>query len=90
MKSIHKIKLEVTGNPQKFTTHINFKILHFDVQHGEPCMWIQVDTRLRKEERTIQLFGTGADIGFDEQKHVGTVLMGAYVWHFYLKGINNG
>jgi len=66
------------------------RILTVDVQHGQPCVWIQVATDRKKETRLFRIFGTGHPIDDDKAEgyafeYVGTfqILGGDFVGHLY-------
>lgn len=86
MKTIHKISLDSGVSTQLFEAHRNFKLLKFDVQNKNPCMWIEVDTRMDVVQFELLMFGTGQPIGYDDKTYLGTIFDKPYVWHYYLKG----
>ena len=90
MITIHKFNISSAG-----TTEVELSsaadIIHCGVQQGIICIWALVDTDFEKEKRTFKVFGTGWDIGKEwdennEPEHVGTVQIGAYIWHVYETG----
>lgn len=60
------------------------ELLHIEFHRGELNLWALVNPNEPKVQCTIHRFGTGwpmpDNLGL---KHIGTVLDGAYVWHFF-------
>lgn len=56
------------------------------LQQGQPCLWVEVDTAQPMVMRTFVFFGTGHPIPQDKPlKYVGTFQLegGALVFHLY-------
>lgn len=66
------------------------KFLHVGLQHGMATFWYQIDTS--QPEETVQIFrvGTGwpLTVEIDQMKYLGSIIDGAYVWHFYQRRPN--
>lgn len=64
---------------------IGAKIIHLAEQHGQTCMWVQVDTEAEKEKRYFVLYGTGHPMLNAEHTFIGTMLTagGNLVWHVF-------
>ena len=58
------------------------KIVHVDVQRGEPQMWVLVESTAEKELRTFVVHGTGHPIP-EYHKYVGTYQEAPFVWHIF-------
>jgi hypothetical protein len=61
------------------------KVVHFDMQQGEPTMWVFVETEAKLEPRTFLIAGTGHSVGNDNARHVGSCIdreLGL-VWHLF-------
>ena len=69
----------------QFTIPAGAQFLGVQLQDGVATTWALVDPRSRKVEYRIRMFGTGQDIpAFDgELKHIGTVIDGQFVWHYF-------
>lgn len=66
-----------------FEVPVGAQFLHAGIQAGVPCVWFEVDeTQTLKYRRTFVLVGTGVRVP-ESSEHRGTVLQGAFVWHFY-------
>lgn len=63
----------------------NLKVVHFGKQNLVTCMWYEFDTEAPLVPTTIMVFGTGHVIEDDNLKHIGTIMDGDYVWHYYMK-----
>ena len=84
-KSIWKFPFEVTDE-QEIKMPIGAQILSVQMQGDKPCIWVLVDTTAQKENRTVQVFGTGNPVS-NEGKYIGTFQMcdGARVFHTFIK-----
>ena len=85
MKTIHKFPLGLeVGQPIAVEVAHNARILHVDVQHGMPCLWMLTDTALVPGVRYFVLTGTGFNLNsLDTDRHVGTVIIDGFVWHIF-------
>ena len=86
MKTIWKYTL--TPSSQKVQMPIEAKLLYVSEQHGEICIWAEVEDNLPTEERTFEVYGTGHSIleeAFISRKYIGTAKMdnGTYIFHVY-------
>lgn len=54
-------------------------------QHGQLCLWAEVDTNPEAlpGDVVLTIVGTGHPIPADAGEYLSTVQQGAYVWHFY-------
>jgi len=63
------------------------QILKVDSQNGMLCIWFMHEDDpnddVEYDERTIDVVGTGHVFSADGKKHIGTVIMGAFVWHVF-------
>lgn len=59
------------------------QILHVDRQNGDIYLWALVDPSQPDEKRTFEIFGTGHRIDDSPRTHIGTVLIGTFVWHVF-------
>jgi hypothetical protein len=86
MKAIWKFVLQAVGIQRIFMPR-GAKILTVREQRKDTvCLWAEVDTDARPEERVIEAFGTGHQMDTDiDRKYVGTVILqdGALVFHIY-------
>lgn len=62
-------------------------IRHVGTQCGNIVIWAEVDTKVVTELKEFRVYGTGhpIDPNFDTAFFIGTVMIGAYVWHIYEK-----
>jgi hypothetical protein len=60
----------------------NGKLLHVAVQHGDIHLWAAVDPRDTESHAVFRLAGTGTMVD-TSWHHLGTVLLGDYVWHVF-------
>ncbi len=66
------------------------KLLHVDVQGGQPCIWALVDPAAPTENRNFRLAGTGHPIeAVDCEVYFGTFMLreGALVFHLFDRGM---
>lgn len=72
---------------QDLSLPIGAKILSAQIQREKICIWAMVDSKEKKENRTIAIVGTGnplPKINPDEKMvHVDTVQLHSMVWHVF-------
>jgi len=96
MRTIHKIALYVTDFRRYLLQGNNAKPLHVAIQHGRPCLWVELDTQpplvgvdpSNVPDQTtigIVMVGTGYELPPGELEYLGTVLLeqGHLVMHVY-------
>lgn len=88
-KTIWKFELETTDN-QKIQMPVGAEILTVQTQNETPCLWALVDPNEAKEDRFIEIFGTGHPIGYDmdvdvDRKYISTYQLhgGSLVFHVF-------
>ena len=59
--------------------------LSVQLQHGNLTLWCLVDTTLPIEVRIVDIRGTGESLSYEPGLYVGTVQVGAFVWHVFMK-----
>lgn len=62
------------------------RIVHVDIQYGEPCLWALVNPQADKETRYIRVAGTGHEVSpEDTMDHLGTFMLagGTFVGHVF-------
>lgn len=84
-QSIWKFPLKIVDE-QVLHLPIGAKALSVQVQNDIPCLWANVDTAAVKEERVVQIFGTGHDTT-DAGDYISTFQLngGALVFHAFIK-----
>lgn len=87
MKTVYKYTFQILDDFE-ILIPTGARILHVDVQRGQPCIWALVDPNAVDEVRKFHLAGTGHPI-YDkvfEYRHVGTFMMenGALVFHLFI------
>lgn len=90
MKTIYKYQLTAHGK-QSIGMPKDAKILHADEQHGQICIWAELDFDPDDNDlraRMIEVFRTGHEIHEDigtERVYIGTVKLqgGAFISHVY-------
>ena len=84
--TIWKFELETIDN-QTIKIPVGGEILTIQTQNGMPCLWALVDSNADKEDRFIEIYGTGHFIRQDEnvnRKYIGTYqLGGSLVFHVF-------
>jgi hypothetical protein len=86
-KQIFKYTLK-TADSQVVILPKGSEILTIQTQFNEPQLWALVNPKEVKEERYIEIFGTGHEINFDmgtERKYISTYQLdgGNYVFHVF-------
>lgn len=83
--TIFKYPIGIAG-VQTVTMPQRARILTVQMQGELPFIWAEVENQNAKEERIIELFGTGHPMGARySRKYIGTVQQdgGALIWHVY-------
>lgn len=82
---IWKFELKVT-DMQHISMPSGAEILSVANQNGALCLWAMVHPEHPKEERSIEIIGTGNPIpvgmGVD-RKFIGTAVVNPFVWHVF-------
>lgn len=61
-------------------------VRYFDVQNGEPTMWVEVDPNALSEPRRFDVYGTGHSLAAPAgltPRYVGSWQVPPFVWHLY-------
>lgn len=87
MTEVWKYKLEIVGRVQTLEVPVYSIVRHVHEQKGNLVVWIEID----KYQTTRQLLsfivvGTGHSILPDFQVYIGTVHIGMFVWHVFMRG----
>lgn len=82
MQTIYKYELEI-ADTQIIRTPIGAKILSVQIQGDSLILWAEHTCGNEEETRVIKLIGTGWSFEDFKKKHLGTILLGPYVWHVY-------
>lgn len=82
MRTIYKYTLPVT-DIARADMPAGAKVLTVQVQRGEVCIWALVDPSNREETRRFRIAGTGHPIDDDVGSFIGTVQLGALVFHIF-------
>lgn len=84
MTKIHKYELEITDH-QTLSMPLGATILSVDQQAGTLYLWAEVDPTNPKSDRHFDVIGTGNPISTKAacRRFVGTVVIGAFVWHVF-------
>jgi len=59
------------------------QILSVAIQYDTICIWAVCPVASETFTRTFQLIGTGHPIHKAERRYIGTVVVGAFVWHVF-------
>lgn len=84
-QQIWKFQLQLVG-AQVIHMPYAAKILCVQMQNGVPCLWALCNMDDGKEDRTIDIFGTGHSIlDLFTRTYIGTVqqMDGALIWHVF-------
>ena len=88
METIWKFKLEVTGK-QLIEVPTGAIALSVQTQNNDPCIWALVNPSNPKENRAIEIFGTGNPIRQGERSFIGTFqLSNGLVFHVFENILN--
>lgn len=82
MKTIYKFPLDL-GKRNNLSLPDLAKFLKFDAQGSDGLMvWYELEVQSYRSPRTLRVFTTGEEVPTDA-KHLGTCLVGSFVWHLY-------
>lgn len=81
MRTIHKYVLSTMTTV--IEVPIESETLSIQMQNGNICVWMLVDTELPKEKITFEVYRTGWEIPNKGLCHSGTVQDGSMVWHVF-------
>lgn len=81
MKSIWKFPIDITDE-QILDVPIGWKPLTIMSQHGQLCIWAEVDV-MAKQQVIVSVLGTGNPRTGIEGEYIGSVITGPFVWHIY-------
>lgn len=61
------------------------EVIHVDVQHGTPRMWVKCDPLKPDENRAFRIIGTGHEFDDSELLFIKSFFTegGLYVWHLF-------
>lgn len=83
MRTVYKYPVQ----PGKFTLHLprTHEVLSVQVQHGDPFVWVLVDTDAPHVPCSFLVVPTGGDMGSTYWDYVGTFQLegGALVFHLF-------
>jgi hypothetical protein len=85
MITIFKYPVQMT---EDFTVRLpaGAKVIHVDVQRGQPQMWVRVDTDQPERHQAFGVFGTGHDMSkhpVAAAPHLGTFMLENLVFHLF-------
>lgn len=83
MRTIWKFPLKITDY-QWIEVPLESEILSVQSQHGQLCLWAEVDSDSSKSRWTVYVIGTGNPLPEMHGTHVGSVIMNPFVWHVYV------
>ncbi len=61
----------------------NHQIITFQVQNGQPCVWIRVDAGAVTNPVKFAIIGTGHEYDPSEYGYIGTIQLEGFVWHLH-------
>ena len=86
--TIWKFELELRQS-QVVEMPADARILDVQVQGGALYLWALVDPRRDREERRVEIVGTGTPAGHvlgEQLDYVATVQVESFVWHVFASG----
>lgn len=85
-KQILDLKLDTK---QIIELPLDTRFLHIDNQNDMVCFWYLFNPEMiAKQKFEFLILGTGMESeNLDFHHHVGTVLMGSFVWHVFAKAL---
>lgn len=71
-------------NLEIITVPFAYRILTVQLQHRIPTVWYVCDTDSSNVELKIYRVGTGIEMIPGYTRHIGTVQLDGYVWHYFI------
>lgn len=84
-KTVWKHALAITDGPQELMLPRRLaRVVLVAMQHGELCVWFEVNPDEPKYMRYFAVYGTGHSVA-EDSVHIGSVVTkeGALVWHVF-------
>lgn len=91
MRTIWKYPMPISMFRGRPDSHMNiyvpsdYRVLSVQMQNGEPTMWCEVDPEAANVNQTVYVVGTGMELPDKKVRHIGSVIDGSFVWHFYME-----
>lgn len=82
-RRIFKFEIAITDEPTIVNAPI-VELCHVGTQNGRLYLWAEVDDGAT-EEFPFYVVGTGNPVPDGASDHIGTAIMGSFVWHVYTK-----
>ena len=78
-------KFTLSESEKQFSMPTGARILSADEQHGQVCIWAEVDPAMDPEDRRFSVYGTGHGLPDNPGRFIGTVKLasGAFIMHVY-------
>jgi hypothetical protein len=84
MKTIRKYQIKITGE-QEITMPFGAEVIHAGLDpQGTPCLWAKVESGNSPEPVSVLMVGTGNQMPYEADRHLGSFTQGDYVWHVFL------
>ena len=58
-------------------------VIAYQVQHGDPTIWAEVDETKALVKHNFITLGTGHEAPELRGRHLGTIQLDSFVWHLY-------
>lgn len=84
MKTIYKYQLPIEREVTLYVPGVNAQVIHVGDQMGKLTIWMEVDTDGPEHPIRFVIVGTGKlRPNANNCIHVGSAIVGDYVWHVY-------
>lgn len=88
MKTIWKAAIQPNSTPDKamrieVPARAGARAVSVGLQNGVVCVWFEVDATADPAPLVLYCVGTGFGDAPEGKRFLGTVVNGAFVWHFY-------
>lgn len=81
-RAIYKYRFEISDDV-RIELPAGAEVLHAEMQHGEPTLWVKVNPKAVKIVRFFRVVGTGQLFDDDRLTHVATFQQPPFVWHMF-------
>lgn len=83
MRTVWKFPIQIVNEQRIKVPPVWNPVLVGVDPHGDLCIWAEVQAGEATKERIVNVHGTGHAIG-DNEVHLGSAVVGQYVWHVYI------
>jgi len=84
---VFKYPIYLTNNIQTLQLPESAKVLAFQIQDGDMCIWVLMNPERTRITRLFRVISTGNALHDEPMEYIGTVQQPPYVWHLFEIGV---